>query len=288
MDKENKKQDNSDKKLNFASKISSSFSSAINSIDSKINPKVGKYFHKLFKTLTFLLLIAVIPLFVLFYQFSMIDDVASFKTIYLSKVMTESLEESYISNSFEQTFTYEEIDKSIEDSYNTDSFVNTIFDTSINEGEVRLFYTYFVSFDPSKISESAYYETSILPIDDSIQSMKDINIPVSEGEVPISLSELFGKPESVEPKEVLAYKIGQRNGESPMNYENVDAAQKGFRTAFGVSGATTKDEKVSKIGFIVSWSLLGAAVLTWILTFWFSKFSEVPLKSKKNGEEKNG
>lgn len=92
-------------------KIKSSFTNTIQSADDLVHPKAGKISYLVFKIMTILTFTVGIPLFVLFYQFSIIDDAYTFEdtpVVYSNSV--SGIERSLFST---QQFTYEAIDQSI-------------------------------------------------------------------------------------------------------------------------------------------------------------------------------
>ncbi len=254
-------QTNSEEKISIKKKISSSFSSGINAIDNKTNPVVGKYLYVIFKWSTIALFFLILPLFVLFFQFSATEDGYTFS--YNS--ITLNSQGILINEEVSKTYDYEEIDSSISTIYNEpSSFDSTIFATQEDSG-LYYFYGIFVGefgataeTNPSDyITASQTWYTTVLADPEVALNTWIASKTIDEAGSEDNATTYAGRP---------------------------DLAKEKFRTIFKPISITNDDDNVLDAGLITGWVLIGVAIITSILSFWFSKFSEVPLSNKKDKE----
>lgn len=102
-------QDSTDSSSTFE-RMKSSFGSAIQSADDAVHPKTGKIVYLVFKILTILTFALGIPLFVLIYQFTIIDDAYTFEN---TDIVYKNNDGVIRPTKFTQMFTYDAIDDSI-------------------------------------------------------------------------------------------------------------------------------------------------------------------------------
>ena len=272
MSKKKQKAIDSDKTNNeeeskpgFFKKIKSSLGKAVNKIDSKTNPKTGKIIYVTSRWLTIASFVIVIPMFVLFYQFAMIENGTTFNYTGVDAYTTSEGTVIYDSKTFTASYTYEEINNSIDIVYETGSFENTIFYDTVQEAnpsnstltDEPIYFFYGVSnggynFGETITDEEEYFNDST-------------TTPATTG-----AREIFAMD--------LANLTLTPDDEQADYLTDVAYVKDTFYKFFGVESFTTDNDTFATAGLITSWTLVVVGMLFLFSTLWFSKFSEVPLK----------
>ena len=260
------KENNTEDKVSFISKIKKSFGDSVGKIDSKTDPIVGKYLYLVFKWLTIAIFIIAIPLFILFYQMSSIEDKYAFSFNGVSYDGT-----NYDKNDYSKEYYYSDIDESIDLFYDSAGTEYGIFDDTIidpatiggSETEVYLFYGIFNGDVASQVSSQNitfmdYYTTSTDPL-----IMDSFTITYFED----TLNSMTITDEII---------------------NDAESAKTAMREIFIPFGWLGSSSSIETNGIIISWTLVGIATLSGALWYWFSKYSEVELKDKKNKEKVSG
>ncbi len=255
-------QPKSEEKISFRKKVSSGFSSGINAIDNKTNPVVGKYLYVIFRWTTIALFFLILPLFVLFFQFAATEDgyTFSYNSITLNSQGILTNEE------ISKTYDYEEIDSSINTIYNEPSlFASTIFAYQEADSGLYFFYGVFVG---------EFGATAETTPSDYVTASQTWYTTVS------------ADPETSFNTWIASKTIDEAGSEDDASTYagRPDLAQEKFRSIFKPISITNDDDSVLNAGLITGWVLIGVAIITSILAFWFSKYSEVPLSNKKDKE----
>ncbi len=261
MSKEN--QNGSEEKVSIKTKISSGLSSGIDAIDSRTNPVVGKYLYVIFKWTTVALFFLVLPLFILFFQFAATED--GYVFTYDSVVVSDSV---WVNAEVSDSHDYQEIDAAIDLIYEN-RIEESIF-SKVDESTGIYFYY--------GVAEGGYQQwASTLP---------DPATAAFEGYVTASQTWWETVSDSTADQATLfgtwiAAKTTTDEDDTAETYANDKGlAKTKFREFYEPTLMTNNDEDILNIWFITGWVIVGVGVITSILWFWFSKFSEVPLSDK--------
>lgn len=249
-------------------KVKSSFTNTIKSADDLVHPKAGKITYLVFKIMTILTFTVGIPLFVLFYQFTIIDDAYTFENtpvVYDDGTVQRSLVST-------KQFTYESIDQSIAEiealENNNDTFDSlsdtNVFKTSyyVKDGEIV-----FADENTSGETTYAYFysifaDTTSLPLDQWATNADTATVFSS------FTKEMFN-----------TFLIENSSYETITSSSDAKAA---FRTTYPPQKyIDNQNDDIFKNGAIAGFVLVGFGIIFGLLWFWFSKFANVPLKSTK-------
>lgn len=254
-------------------------SKTISDIDAKTNPKHGKILYLVSKWTTILIFIIVIPLFVLFYQFSINVDKYTFSAnLVLSQEtpVKDVLRETPMIMEVDYTVNYDYIDSSIQEVENLDS--NQKF-SDLDSNNLFLT-TCFYNNDDNEVNFEQWSSTG-----DSVPFFfAYVYTPTSSNYT----YENWQADAKVWPTIFTKDDFNQKLGFDAANAEpSVSDVQSQFRKQFPPQGGLNYDENVSQTGSIVGWVLIVFGLITSLLWFWFSKFSQVQIsKPKKTSKEK--
>ena len=243
-------------------------------IDNKTNPKAGKTLYKFFKWATILIFVLAIPLFMIVFSMTNLDEIYTFKGI-----ISEQVGSQYKEKEITEVFDYDDIETSIEDIYDGDLVIkaDNIFLTQESETGTYIFYSLFAGeFEINDLNQ-----VEIMNSDGTTTWISYLDYDENQQDVAI-FNEYLDKPSFS--RWITSISTEYDDPTSITSEQAIETFKIVFPSSSGM--LTENADEISKLGNIIGWSLIGLGILFSLGWMWFSKFSNVSLKKDSSEENK--